>query len=294
MLPLRSWTGIGLDESPLCEQLEPRLCLAATAANIVYGDFTGDHIVDFVTTRGGLKLRAGNGDGTYKAPVPIGGNEFARGGSVGAADFNGDGTLDVAVFGGTTATGSAQRRSGGLFEFLNNGGGTFGSRMLIGHPTVNGTRVTAGTITTGDFNLDGDADVLVSTGVGANGTPTSFNATGGATPFVGGVAPPSGTTGTGFGGPNGSSQFATNTLLTTTNDLTGPTAGNSLGTGTTDLLGGMSGGSFIGTTGTTGPFANTTPQPAGSLGPPAQGTSTGFLFHGNGNGTFQTQQRVKL
>ena len=112
MLLLRNWTGVGSGESSLCEKLETRLCLAATAANIVYGDFTGDHIVDFVTTRGGLKLRAGNGDGTFKAPVPIGGNEFARGGSVGAADFNGDGSLDVAVFGGTTAKGSAQRRSG--------------------------------------------------------------------------------------------------------------------------------------------------------------------------------------
>jgi hypothetical protein len=158
--------------------------------------------------------------------------------------------------------------------------------------------VTSGTITTGDFNLDGTADVLVSTGTGSTGTPTSFNPTGGATSFAGGTSPGTGTTGTGFGGPGGGSTvFATNTLLTTTNDLTGPTAANSLGTGTTDLLGGMSGGGFIGTTGTFGiggALANTTPQPAGSLGPPARGASTVFLFHGNGNGTFQAQERVRL
>jgi len=77
-----------------------------TPTAIAVGDFNGDGIIDlavansghsfgfpFRPTWGGVSVLAGNGDGTFAAPVGFGVHKTPV--SVVAADFNGDGQLDL-------------------------------------------------------------------------------------------------------------------------------------------------------------------------------------------------------
>lgn len=273
-------------DTSFCEPLESRLFLAAVGPTQVRGDFTGDGRVDIVTTQGGLKLRVGTAKG-FKAGVPIDGVGFARGASVAAGDFNKDGSLDLAVFGGNSAPGTLKRpngrhlTNGGLFELLNNGNGTFQSAVQIN--SVTSAQVPGGRVVTGDFNLDGNTDIVVTNGVSST-TPTPVN--GGGTSSTGG----------GFAGTTGTTTGATGALGTSA--FGGSAAGTGLATGTSDLLGGMSnGGAFAGPVGATTSFGSvpgavsTVPGQPG-VGPPPT-PSVIVVIDGNGNGTFQTARRVR-
>jgi hypothetical protein len=118
------------------------------------GDFNGDGKLDFGVTNCNygcdLMLYLGNGNGTFgSAPViPLDGDTA---GVVTAADFNGDGKLDLAI---------PLNTSDGLNEvdvLLGNGDGTF--QPQVGYP-VDGLPQSA---VTADFNGDGKLDVVVST-----------------------------------------------------------------------------------------------------------------------------------
>ncbi len=120
-----------------------------------------------MTDNGGsnLEILLGNGDGTFSAPIPTptivsalgcawGGDFNITGGAfdITAGDFNGDGTLDLAVSDGSTVT-----------ILLGKGDGTFNALSGI---TPFGTTVcgSGGGIAVADFNLDGVLDLAVSNG----------------------------------------------------------------------------------------------------------------------------------
>jgi hypothetical protein len=124
------------------------------ACSVAVGDFNRDGKLDAVVAGGGSKahpvsgyaVSLGNGDGTFTSapgsPVLLGSDSW----TVVAADFNGDGKLDLAV----TDTGSNT-----VMILLGNGDGTFGAPVTIpvGNQPV--------PIVAGDFNNDGKLDLAV-------------------------------------------------------------------------------------------------------------------------------------
>ncbi|MSP61143.1 MAG: hypothetical protein EXR72_12525 [Myxococcales bacterium] len=125
---------------------------AGTMANpsgIVVGDFTGDKIPDLATANvagggagAGVSVLPGKGGGTFTTAIRT--NVGTQDYGLVAGDWNGDGTLDVAL---TSYT------DGSVYALLGRGDGTF----LVA--SGNKTNVGATLITTGDYNSDGRADL---------------------------------------------------------------------------------------------------------------------------------------
>jgi FG-GAP-like repeat/FG-GAP repeat len=157
----------------------------------VVADFNRDGKLDLACPDGTVLL--GNGDGTFRTSTPL----SASGEFIAAADFNGDGKIDLLFTGnfaavyvflgngdGTfqpatvTLTGTAifypavadvngdgkpdvlglSNNPSVLFEFLGRGDGTFAGAVQIPVGSFN----PFGPMTSGDFNGDGKADVVVS------------------------------------------------------------------------------------------------------------------------------------
>ncbi len=126
------------------------------ANGLALGDFNQDGKLDAIVASGytegpgssgsGLAVSLGKGDGTFtpgpNSPISLGVNLQA----IVAADFNGDGKLDVAV------TDSAANT---VIVLLGNGDGTFGAPLTIpvGNQPV--------AIVAGDFNSDGKLDLAI-------------------------------------------------------------------------------------------------------------------------------------
>ena len=119
---------------------------------IIAADFNGDGILDLASSvgvnQGGLLvIELGNGDGTFQSsfqyPVGINPQQLI------AADFNGDGKLDLAV----VANGGYDLNT--VYILLGNGDGTFQAAKTFAtgnYPTL---------IASGDFNGDGKLDLAV-------------------------------------------------------------------------------------------------------------------------------------
>jgi FG-GAP-like repeat/FG-GAP repeat len=133
--------------------------------SMVAGDFNGDGKTDLAVlfnnfsdttcaSNGFVGVSLGNGDGTFSplsAPVCVGIVPL----SIVAADFNGDGKLDLAVANNCGDDVLARCSSGSVSVLLGNGDGTFTG---VASPQV-GTLVQA--MTEGDFNGDGKVDLAV-------------------------------------------------------------------------------------------------------------------------------------
>lgn len=141
-----------------------------TFSSMITGDFNGDGKTDLAILNTSMGFTAtyvtvmlGNGDGTFAAPQttqaynpgPVGGDVVA--GSLVAADFNGDGKMDLATVGGLVA-------SGEVTILLGNGDGTFtSSGASYGYAS------SFSAIAAGDFNGDGIPDLVVANYFSPNG-----------------------------------------------------------------------------------------------------------------------------
>jgi hypothetical protein len=130
---------------------------------LVTGDFNGDGKLDLAVANAvshEVSVLLGNGDGTFLPATTFAAgftsqsSFFDASEALVAADFNGDGKLDLAVADGGSP-GSGQDAAGGVIVFLGNGDGTFqpGKEFAAGaNPTF---------LVAGDFNGDGRPDLAV-------------------------------------------------------------------------------------------------------------------------------------
>lgn len=141
-----------------------------TSAGVAVADFNGDGISDIAMVnsaveRGNISVFLGNGDGTFKTPVIyFSGVSGAFAGSIIAADFNGDGKVDLCV---------ADGPGGNIWVFFGNGDGTFQSPISSSILGIGASPANSVSIAAADFSGDGKLDVLVSAivseGQGRNG-----------------------------------------------------------------------------------------------------------------------------
>lgn len=157
----------------------PPADLAASAYEVVAGDFNRDGKQDFVTSEFNVSLFIGNGSGGFLAPKVFPTAQTYQGfhWSITARDLNNDGYSDLIL----------PNEYSSISVLLNDKAGGFKPATVfpVGHPAYQ--------VAVGDFNHDNKADVAVATsngvsvllgnGAGGFGAPSEF-AVGGPVPSV--------------------------------------------------------------------------------------------------------------
>jgi hypothetical protein len=236
-------------------------------APFVLADFNKDGNPDLAcvgeTTagQGELAIALGNGNGTFAAPtvLDIAGGDTARGAQFAAADFDGDGNIDLALFDNEAYSGIFYGKGDGTFNYVNSSG-TAVPKDLINISSQSFTGIGAVAV---DLNNDGKPDILSSNAIylntyGSTTTLPSSNTAISASPttaivgtsitFTANVTGQSGSTGTPTGtvtfmdGPNtlstvtlisGTATFATSALTVGVHDITAVYSGDTNFAGST-------------------------------------------------------------
>jgi hypothetical protein len=130
---------------------------------IATGDFTGNGLTDFASTRGydnNIFIYLNNGDDTFVHAETYHVND-PRG--IVAGDFNNDGITDLAVVAENSNTGTGINNSNNsnnsnaaIYILYGQGNGTFSAPVKVAH-----TRQGFGAITAGDFTNNGELDLAV-------------------------------------------------------------------------------------------------------------------------------------
>jgi hypothetical protein len=208
------------------------ICLSALVAD-VNGDGKPDLVVglaaynDFGEWGDTIEVFLGNGDGTFtKMPaIPVLLSTIA----LAVGDFNGDGKPDLVAFGVTPAYGSPGVRANQAQVLLGNGDGTFSLGSVLANPDPNQAypglsppgappypNMANPTVAVGDFNGDGIADIVFTTGV--NQTLAVFFGKGDGTFQAGPITPagfdPNGIAVGDFNGDGKADLAITNTITT--------------------------------------------------------------------------------
>jgi FG-GAP-like repeat len=138
----------------------------------VAGDFNGDGELDLVALEqsvGDLLVMLGNGNGTFTTLTPIAVTEDCDAAdaagctiynALSAADFNGDGVLDLVVAYTPSPREGQLEGSGTLAVYLGNGDGTFQTPVLTSASSSPTNYVNLYQIAAADFNGDGEQDVF--------------------------------------------------------------------------------------------------------------------------------------
>jgi hypothetical protein len=135
--------------------------------SVAVGDFNGDgnpdlalasQCQDSTCTNGGVSVLLGKGNGTFQAAQAYG-SVGSQADSVVTADVNGDGKTDLVVL--NLCQNTTDCSNGVVYPLIGRGDGTFHD----GH-AYNSGGANAYSVVAGDFNGDGNIDVVVSNGDG--------------------------------------------------------------------------------------------------------------------------------